>query len=64
MGETENYRTKQAFLVVAVFGLLALAFVGGSWMASVGLVLAATAVAIYASTTQPARPHDDHGHHH
>lgn len=64
MTTTENYRTKQAILVLAVFGLLALAFVGGNWMATVGLVLAATAVAIYASTTQPEPPHDDHGQHH
>lgn len=59
----DNYRSKQTILNIAIFALLALAMLNGNWLVSVGGVLAATAVALYASTTQPAPPTDDHGHH-
>ncbi len=64
MSEPENYRTKQAVLVIVVFCFLGLAALNLSWVITVGAVLAATAVALYASTTQPAPTHDDHSHHH
>ena len=64
MGSAENYRTTQAILVIAVFCLFGVAFLNFSWFVTVGAVLAAAAVAIYASTTQPAPSHDEHGHHH
>lgn len=64
MSAPENYRTKQAVMVIVVFCLFGLAGLNLSWFITVGAVLAATAVALYASTTQPAPTHDDHGHHH
>jgi len=60
----ENYRKKQAILVIVIFCLFGLAILNFNWMATLGAVLAATAVALYAATTQPAPTHDDHGHHH
>jgi hypothetical protein len=64
MPDQDNYKTKQAFLVLAIFGLFALAFLHLNWLITVGAVLAAAVVALYASTTQPKTLHDDHGHHH
>jgi len=64
MGISENYRTTQAVLVIIVFGLFGLASLHINWLITVGSVLAATAVALYASTTQPKATHEEHGHHH
>ena len=64
MSEKENYRTTQTVLVLVVFCLFGLASLHINWLITVGSVLAAAAVALYASTTQPAPSHDDHGHHH
>ncbi len=63
MTAAENYRGKQMLLNVVVFAFLGLAMLGGHWLVTVGAVLAATAVALYAATTQPEPPADDHGHH-
>ncbi len=63
MTASENYRGKQTLLNLVIFALLALAMLNGNWIITVGAVLAATAVALYASTTQPAPPADDHSHH-
>ncbi len=60
----ENYRTTQAVLVLIIFGLFGLAGLHVNCFVTVVSVLAATAVALYASTTQPQSSHDDHGHHH
>lgn len=60
----ENYRTTQAVLVIIIFGLFGLASLHVNLFITVGSVLAATAVALYASTTQPKPTHNDHGHHH
>lgn len=64
MSEKENYRSTQTVLVLVIFGLLGLAFFNINVLITVGAVLAAAAVALYASTTQPAPTHNDHGHHH
>jgi hypothetical protein len=64
MSVSENYRTTQAVLVIVVFCLFGLAILNINLLVTVGSVLAAAAVALYASTTQPASSHDDHGHHH
>ncbi len=64
MSVSENYRTTQAVLVIIVFALFGLASLHINWFITVGSVLAATAVALYASTTQPKPTHNDHGHHH
>ncbi len=64
MSLSENYRTTQAVLVIIIFALFGLASLHINWFVTVGLVLAAAAVALYASTTQPKSSHDDHGHHH
>ena len=64
MRVSENYRTTQAVLVIIVFALFGLAGLNINWLVTVGSVLAAAAVALYASTTQPKPTHNDHGHHH
>jgi hypothetical protein len=64
MNISENYRTTQAVLVMIIFALFGLAGLNINLLVTVGSVLAATAVALYASTTQPKPRHDDHGHHH
>ncbi len=64
MNAPENYRAKQAVLVIVVFCLFGVAILNFNWLVTVGAVLAAAAVALYASTTQPAPTHNDHGHHH
>ena len=64
MSTSENYRTTQMVLVFIVFGLFGLASLHINWLITVGSVLAAAAVALYASTTQPKATHDEHGHHH
>jgi cell division protein FtsW (lipid II flippase) len=64
MNVSENYRTTQAVLVIIVFALFGLAGLNINWLVTVGSVLAAAAVALYASTTQPKPTHNDHGHHH
>jgi hypothetical protein len=60
----ENYHTFQLVLVFVIFGLFGLASLHINCFITVGAVLAATAVALYASTTQPKATHDEHGHHH
>lgn len=63
MTASENYRRKQMLLNLVIFAFLGLAMFGSNWIVTVGAVLAATAVALYAATTQPEPPVDDHGHH-
>ena len=64
MNVSENYRTTQAVLVIVIFCLFGLAIFNVNVLVTVGAILAASVVALYASTTQPASSHDDHGHHH
>jgi hypothetical protein len=64
MSGPENYRTTQAVLVIVIFCLFGLAILNFNWLTTVGAVLAAAAVALYASTTQPEPTHNEHGHHH
>jgi hypothetical protein len=64
MSVAENYRTTQAVLVIVVFCLFGVAILNFNWLITVGSVLGAAAVALYASTTQPAPTHNDHDHHH
>ena len=64
MSVSENYRATQAVLVIIIFALFGLAGLNINLLVTVGSVLAATAVALYASTTQPKPTHNDHGHHH
>jgi predicted signal transduction protein with EAL and GGDEF domain len=62
MSGTENYRTTQAVLVIVIFCLFGVAIANFNWLITVGAVLAAAAVALYAATTQPAPTHNDHHH--
>lgn len=55
-------RRKQALLCLLVFVFLALAMLKVNWFFTLGAVLAATAVAIYAATTQPEPPEEEHHH--
>jgi hypothetical protein len=64
VSEKENYRTTQTVLVLVIFCLFGLAGLHLNLFITVGAVLAAAALALYASTTQPASSHDDHGQHH
>jgi hypothetical protein len=64
MSISENYRTTQAVLVIAIFCLFGLAGLNINVLITVGSVLAAAALALYASTTQPKPTHNDHGNHH
>jgi hypothetical protein len=64
MTEKANYRNTQAVLVLVIFCLFGLAALNVNLLITVGSVLAAAAVALYASTTQPASSHEEHGHHH
>ena len=64
MNISENYRTTQAVLVIAIFCLFGLAGLNINLLITVGSILAAAALALYASTTQPKPTHNDHGHHH
>ncbi len=64
MSGAENYRTTQAVMVIIIFCLFGVAFLNVNLFITVGSVLAAAALALYASTTQPAPSHDEHGHHH
>jgi hypothetical protein len=64
MSISENYRTTQAVLVIAFFCLFGLAGLNINVLITVGSVLAAAALALYASTTQPKPTHNDHGNHH
>ncbi|HAY21642.1 MAG TPA: hypothetical protein DCY27_05655 [Desulfobacterales bacterium] len=60
MSTSENYRSKQALLVIVVFCLFVLAFLNLNWIITVGSVLVATAVAIYAGTLEPKPSHEEH----
>jgi hypothetical protein len=64
MSISENYRTTQAVLVIAIFCLFGLAGLNINVLITVGSVLAAAALSLYASTTQPKPTHNDHGNHH
>lgn len=55
-------RRKQALLCLVIFGFLALALLKVNWLFTLGAVLAATAVAVYAATTQPEPPEEEHHH--
>ena len=52
------------FWLLIIFALFGLAGLNINLLVTVGSVLAAAAVALYASTTQPKPTHNDHGHHH
>ena len=62
MAATEEYRKKQAVLCVVVFLCFGLAILNFCWITTVLAVLAASAVAIYASTLKPERPPEEHHH--
>jgi len=63
MSETkQNYRKKQALLMVGVFACFGIAIWGGSAALAVGAVLAACGLCFYASTLEPEKSHDEHHH--
>ena len=62
MEVTPKLRRKQAWLCLGVFFFLGLAMMGQSWFWTLGAVLAATAVALYAATTQPEPPEEEPHH--
>jgi len=63
MSSHEGYKGKQALMVGAVFGCFVVAALNFSWIVTLGSVLVATGIALYASTTQPEASHDEHHHH-
>ncbi len=63
MSSHDNYKVKQGLLVILIFGCFGVAALNFSWIITLGAVLAATAIALFASTTQPEPSHDDHHHH-
>lgn len=62
MEVTPNLRRKQAWLCLGVFVFLGLGLAAPNWFLTLGAVLAATAVALYAATTQPEPPEEEHHH--
>ncbi len=64
MTEPTNYRKKQALLILAAFVCLgAAAFLSAGAPVTVGLVLATSALAFWASTLEPPKAPDEHHHH-
>ncbi len=64
MAEATNYRKKQALLIFAVFVCLgSAAFLSLGAPVTVGLVLAASVLAFWASTLEPPKAPDEHHHH-
>ena len=63
MSETnQGYRKKQALLVLVIFACIGVVIMGYSPLVSVGAMLAACGVALYAATLEPAKSHDEHHH--
>jgi hypothetical protein len=63
MAETgQNYRKKQAALVLLVFVCLGVAFWSGSAPVAVGAILAACGICFWASKLEPAKAPEEHHH--
>jgi len=58
----QDYRKKQALLVILVFACLAVAIFSGSAPVSVGAILAVCGLCFWASTLEPEKGHDEHHH--
>lgn len=59
----QNYRTKQALLMILVFGCIALAILGGSALIAVGAIMAACCICFLAAKLQPEKAPEEHHHH-
>jgi hypothetical protein len=64
MRAASNYRQKQAFLCILVFLCLAVAFLSGSALVTVGAVLAATGLCFLAAFLEPPKAPEEHHHSH
>jgi Flp pilus assembly protein TadB len=58
----QGYRKKQALLVLVIFACIGVAILGHSALVSVGAILAACGLAVWASTMEPAKKPDEHHH--
>ncbi len=58
----QDYRKKQALLVLLVFACLAVAIFSGSAPVSVGAILAICGLCFWASTLEPKKRHDEAHH--
>jgi hypothetical protein len=58
----QNYRKKQAYLMILVFVCLGVAIWGGSAIVSVAAILAACGICFWAATMQPEPPEEEHHH--
>ncbi len=58
----QNYRKKQAPLMILVFVCLAVAFGSGSAAVSVGAILAACGICFWAATMEPEKTPEEHHH--
>jgi hypothetical protein len=59
----QEYRKKQAYLIILVFACIGIAVWGHSALISVGALLAACGICFYASTMEPAKTPEEHHHH-
>jgi hypothetical protein len=59
----QNYRTKQALLMVLVFACIVLAMLAGSALLAVGAIMAACGICFWASTMEPEKAPEEHHHH-
>ncbi|MEW6388538.1 MAG: hypothetical protein AB1491_13570 [Thermodesulfobacteriota bacterium] len=59
----QNYRKKQAVLVILVFICIGVAFVSHSAAVAVGAILVSCAICFLAAKMQPEKAPDEHHHH-
>ena len=59
----QNYRKKQAVLVILVFICIGVAFISHSAPVAVGAILVACGICFWAAKLQPAKAPDEHRHH-
>lgn len=58
----QEYRKKQALLVLLVFVCLGVAVFAGSALVAVGAILAACGLCLWASTLEPVKRRSEHHH--
>jgi hypothetical protein len=59
----QKYRKKQVYLVILVFVCIGIAIWGHSAVVSVGAILAACGIALWAATMEPEKGPEEHHHH-
>jgi predicted signal transduction protein with EAL and GGDEF domain len=60
--DKQDYRKKQAYLIILVFACIGIAIWGHSAMIAVVAILAACGIAFYASTLEPKKTPEEHHH--